>query len=618
MSIFSKINQKILERFPSVWNTKLVWILLITFCIHLVFFIIGIISHLDPVSLQGYYVADDYFESGFILANVVISILIIVGWLVYMFKNNSFKNFYPTSSFSLFGQFVQYFIIIFASTTFYYSYMFGFQTYINTKYDDATMIKQVELINKVYPFLTFDPNEYLITQKQYPKVFANLYCETDPSKIDFSKKVYTYYDSYYQFNEVYSVTVTERDSLGRFVYPQREAENYIPLAYSNEQEKKCIFYFKKNVADVSDYIKNANMNFGNFSNVLYTFGTGKGAGYNYNRFYEEYPEEKETDSSIGMRQNKQVVELLKRANKQEFKQLFNEFLALSDSYQIKHNLTDEIWLKLVFNPPTFDVQNFILKNKPVLDGYNDYPTYYESQVIAHEVAPEVVAAEAVAYSNGEGNTQENPLVTERREFIKNATKMNYYEIDNLKSLLANVDEVKNNNFVADSIAIFLWMAFSFSTLIFSFRVTNLRALLFSIISAGVVGLVSSLFFVGIAFVSSEKIIFLVFYYGIILGAFIILMPLIAPNFGSKLFRSILINISLNGFVAYVFLIIGTIAAHQESACRELNAKLIEYKPCDTILDSMGISFWSFTFLICGILFILLYSSVIKKWKASPE
>lgn len=606
MSIFSKINQKILERFPSVWNTKLVWILLITFCIHLVFFIIGLISHLDPVSLQSYYVVNDYFESGLILANVVISILIIVGWLVYMFKNNSFKNFYPTSSFSLFGQFVQYLIIIFVSTTFYYSYMFGFQTYINAKYDDTKMIKQIELINKVYPFLTFDPNEYLITQKQYPEVFANLYCETDPSEIDFSKKVYTYYDSYYQFNELYSVTVTERDSLGRFIYPQREAENYIPLAYSNEQEKKCIFYFKKNVADVSDYINNANMNFGNFSSVLYTFGTGK--GYNYNRIYEEYSKPDEIDSSIGMQQNKQVVELLKRANREEFKQLFNEFLALSNSYQIKHNLTDETWLKLVFNPPTFDVQNFILKNEPVLDGYNDYPTYDESQGVV----------EAVAYQGGEGNTQENPLVTERREFIKNATKMNYYEIDNLKSLLENVDEVKNSNFVADSIAIFLWMAFSFSTLIFSFRVTNLRALLFSIITAGVVGLVSSLFFVGIAFVAGEKIIFSVFYYGIIVGAFIIFMPLIAPNFGSKLFRSILINISLNGFVAYVFLIIGTIAAHQESACRELNATQDEYMPCDTILDSFGVSFWSFTFLICGIIFILLYSSVIKKWKASPE
>ena len=197
MGIFLQINQKILERFPSVWNTKLVWILLIAFCVHILFFVIGFVSHIDPINLQGYYVADDYFESGFILANVVISILIIVGWLVYMFKNNSFKNFYPTSSSSLFGQFVQYFIIIFASTTFYYSYMFGFQTYINAKYDDAKMIKQIELINKVYPFLTFDPNEYLITQKQYPEVFANLYCETDLSKIDFSKLVYTYYDSYY-------------------------------------------------------------------------------------------------------------------------------------------------------------------------------------------------------------------------------------------------------------------------------------------------------------------------------------------------------------------------------------------------------------------------------------
>lgn len=617
MNIFSKINQNLLERYSSIWNTKIVWILLIAFFVHLLFFVIGFVSHSDPTSLQDYNVLQHYFENGFILVNIVISILIIVGWLVYMFKNNSFKNFYPTSTFSLFGQFVQYFIIIFASTTFYYSYMFGFQTYINTKYDDAKMIKQIELINKVYPFLTFEPIRYTITEKQYPEAYANLYCETDPNKIDYSKKYYTYYNSNYQFNELYSVTVTERDSLKRFIYPEREALTGIPLAYLNEQEIKCIFYFKKNVADVSDYIKNANMNFGNFSNVLYTFGTGKRIDYSYDRYYDGIPElEATVDAKIGLQQNKQVVELLKRENKQEFQTLFNEFLAISEKYQIDHNLTVENWLPLVFNPPTFDVEKFILKSKPQKDGYIDYPTYYDN-----ENAVDEVEAETTVYGDetkGEGNTFEDPLITKRREFIKNGTTEYYYEIENLKSFLENVDEVKNSNFVSESIVFFLWMAFVFSTLIFSFRVTNLRALLFSIISAGIIGLVSSLFLVGIAFVVYDTMAFVAFYYGIALGTFILLMPVIAPNFGSKLFRSILINISINGFVFYLFLILATIIANEEAACRKINFNSVGNKTCNSVVESLGIEFWSIALLSCSFLFILLYSNVIKKWKASPE
>lgn len=612
MNIFSKINQNLLERYPSVWNTRIVWILSIALCVHLLFFVIGFVLHSDPTSFQKYTVTNDYLESGLVLVNIVISILLLVGWLVYMFKNNSFKNFYPTSSLSLFGQFVQYFIIILFSTTFYYSYMFGFQTYVNVKYDDAKMIKQIELVNKVYPFLTFEPDSYLVINKQYPESFSKLYCETDPSKIDISKKYYTYYNSYYQFYELYSVTVTERDSLNRFIYPQREELNGIPLAYTNEQEKKCIFYFKKNVADVSEYIKDANMNYGNFSDVLYTFGSGKGSNYGYGNYYEDYPEsEKDVDTSIAIQQNKQIVELLKRNNKQEFKKLFSEFLALSDEYKIKHNLTDQIWSQLVFESPNFDVQKFILKNEPIANNSYDYPTYYEDEY--GEVA---VAVDSLL--NGEGNTAEDPLVTERREFIRKGTTKNYYEIENLKSFLANIDEVKNSNFVSESIAIFLWLAFAFSTLIFSFRITNLRALLFSIISAGVISLVSSIIFVGITFVLQEKIIFLVSYYALLISSLIIFIPVFAPNFGSKLFRSILINISLNGFVFYVLLILGIISFHQEEACYKLNQMNDKYLPCDTILEKLEIHETSLIMLISGFIFIFLYSSVIKKWKASPE
>ena len=617
MNIFSKINQNLLERYPSIWNTKIVWILLVAFCVHILFFIIGFVSHMDPTSLQKYRVTNDFFESGLIMVNVVISILLLVGWLVLMFKNNSFKNFYPTSSFQLFEQFVQYFIIVFVSISFYFSYMFGFESYIKYEYPDAKIKEQIDLTNRVYPFFSHEPDQYLITNKQYPKIFRELYCETNPNKINYSQPYLTYYNSVYQFNELYSVTVTEKDSLYRFIYPEREAKNNIELAYSDEQEKKCIFYFKKNVVNVSDYVKNANLNYSNFSNVFYIFGQGDG----YGTYYDSYSVTEENSfennknkiqNLIGFDQNKNVSELIKRNNKEEFRKLFSEFLFLADKYKIQHNLTADKWLELVYNAPTFDVKHFILNQKPSLDGSYDYPYYDEYGGVVEAVAVEV---DDYTY---EGNTQEDPLITARREFVRNATTKFYLQSADLKLLYQNVDEVKADDYFVSVVPIFLWISFIFGSLIFSFRVTNLRSLLFSIISAGVISLLSGILFLIVGFAIYSDVEFFILYYILILATLIILIPIIASNFGSKLFQSILINISINGFVLYVLLILGIISYHQENACRALNANRIDYIACATLLESLDPGLWSLILLVVGFLFILLYSNIIKKWKASPE
>ena len=532
------------------------------------------------------------------MVNIVISVLLLVGWLVYMFKNNAFKNFYPTSSVQLFGQFVQYFIIVFVSTSFYLSYMFGLETFVKVNYSDAKMKQQIELANQVYPFLSHNPDDYLLTNKRYPQIFSDLFCETDIQKINYSLPYYRFYDEVYQFNEIYSVTVTERDSLQRFVYPQRESQLNIPLAYSNELDTKCIFYFKKKVVDVSKYINNAKLNYGNFSNVFYKFGDGIGRN---NYYYTDELNENKLDDINAFNVNKQNVEWLKKADKTEFNKLFTAYLNLLDLYKIKHNLTVDEWVGLIYNKPNFEVSKFILIRKPYQD--EDYAYYAE---------------EAVLYDPIEGNTEENPLITEKRQFLKDAYTSYYIESGNLKSMFENVDEIKASNYFIKGLPIFLWIAFSFSTLIFSFRVTNLRALLFSIISAGVIGLASGILFLIIGFAIYNSIQFVVLYYLLFLGLLIITLPIFAPNFGSKLFRAILINISINGFVSYIFLILGIISYHQEENCTRLNSYSATYVPCNTLLSVFEPEGWSYILIACGFLFILLYSSVIKKWKSSPE
>src|SRR5690606_38077216 len=143
MNFISKINKYLIERFPTIWNTKIVWILLICLPIHGLFFLIGYFSHTNPQTLHFGYTARDYFNSGMVLVHIIISLLLITGWLVAMFKNNAFKNFYPLSRTQLFGTFLFYFILIFCSVSFSFSSQSWLKLFITKEYPDDLMIKHV-------------------------------------------------------------------------------------------------------------------------------------------------------------------------------------------------------------------------------------------------------------------------------------------------------------------------------------------------------------------------------------------------------------------------------------------------------------------------------------------
>ena len=41
---FTKIDQYLLENYPTIWNTKIVWMLLVNVIIHILFFFIGFVK----------------------------------------------------------------------------------------------------------------------------------------------------------------------------------------------------------------------------------------------------------------------------------------------------------------------------------------------------------------------------------------------------------------------------------------------------------------------------------------------------------------------------------------------------------------------------------------------
>lgn len=605
MNFIKNINNYLLQRYPTLWNTRIVWMLLINLFLHILFFIIGYFSHSNPKSMQYSGVIDDFFTNGLILANCIISVLLLVSWLVFMFKNNSFKNFYPTSNFKLFLQFVCYLVVIFSSITFYYSYMFGFKTYINKAYPNQEFVKNVEIINKAYPFLSLEYQDYELDKKAYPKIFMDLFCETNDDLIHFNQKYYTLNNKHYQFFSIYKVAVTQRDKYGDFKYPATEYKNGTELAYKNIETDTCFYFFKKNVVDVSNYINNASFSYYNFSKVFYTVDLNTVDYFDrYNTTY--YNNETgmaganpNIDKNFAF--NKNLHEVLNRKNPAEIKQILNDFLQLSKKYQIETNLNTNNWFKMVYNPDSFEVKHFIASE----DSFNEMHEYTEP-IDAAVATSDTLTGDATVTANYENTIHKN--------YVQKLSK-NYYKINNLKYFLRNIELVKTVDFTSRSIHVYIWITYFLATLIFSFRVTNLRAVLFAGISAKVlslvIALIALLYSVGLANSPEYFISYLV----LAVSSVILAIPILFLNKTNKFISAICVNLSINGFVLYGLLIFAIISIHQRSACFDINNNYIGN--CTTVFEALDMNI-SYILLAAGIIFMYFYVAVIKKWRALPE
>ncbi|MEM6517351.1 MAG: hypothetical protein AAF688_14300, partial [Bacteroidota bacterium] len=114
-SFIYKVNQYLIERYPNIWNTRLVWMLSASLIVHVLFFVFGLATLTNPETLQDRGAEDIFFKNGSIFLSIIITILLFVVWLIYLFKNNGFKSFYPASRNRLFLQYFYYLLIAFFS-----------------------------------------------------------------------------------------------------------------------------------------------------------------------------------------------------------------------------------------------------------------------------------------------------------------------------------------------------------------------------------------------------------------------------------------------------------------------------------------------------------------------
>ena len=584
-----KIDQYLLEHYPTVWNTKIVWIFCISTCLHIVFFLLGFIALSNPESLHEYSAKSVFFRNGTFHISVILSILLIVLWLLYLFKNNAFKNFYPTKTRQLFGQFIQYFVIVIYISSFYISHSFGVKTYINQRYPDKETQQNIALTNKTAMFFSTSIEHYTLDNIRFPEPLGNLYCEERSDFIDYDKPHQSFLNENYQFNSLNSNEKHESELSGRFV---DTTNRYV---FSTSKDSIRTFYYKDSVVDISSLIKTEKPSYYNYSRIFYNnSGTYYDYVVSYNpNIYDSYynlrslnmfPEVNKID------QNKYGFELLNRKDPEEIKKLLSDFLVIASGYKIKNNLTADTWFNLVFKPGNFTVEH-IIRTQPK------------------------TGLSPVMYVADTNNDQFSAFVQERLTDY-------YLESEKLYKLYKNIDEIKSNTFFAESIHVFIWVSFFLSALIFMFRVTKLRTFIFTLVATGVLLILVALVIALASYssnMSGKQMEFFSAYFTFLILSCILIIPTVFLKKLKKEIVGVFMNMSLIGFTLWVLNILAIISLYQDDYCSR--NRVPGYNPyqnkCTNIFEYLGLS-TSFILFFMSIIFIYVYCNLIKKWRALPE
>ncbi|MFJ1350349.1 hypothetical protein [Capnocytophaga canimorsus] len=609
MKFIHQINQYLLARYPSLWNTKIVWMLCVAFVIHIFFFTVGYFFFQNPETLQTYDIYDIYYSSAFFIFQIIISLILLVVWLMQLFKNNAFKHFYPMSSLQLFGQFLQFMVIVFACLSFHLSFRLGNYVFAHQRYDDVTYTHIVQTANKAYPFLFFEIEDYMPDMRKTPHWINDLYCQTDYHSIDTTKPYLTFADKVYQFYRVYAYKTVLRNE-----YDNRRSDvesAHRDFLYTRNAEDSVTIYHKKEVVDVSDIFVNAHPNLRNFSKMLYV---PYGAGISYtdlkqvNAISNDVKDWDNKTYEIVLNEN--VNHLLDKEDEQAIKNIMKQFLSISRMLRIDTNLDLEGWFNVAYRPQSgFNVQTFFRT-----DNYSD--SYYDPNEY-DQINEEDAKILKEKFKN------DNSLISLTR-YKKLHSSNYYYSLEKLKNALRNIDELRGNFFDAFAFNVYVWISVMLALLLFCYRVFRLKSLLLGVVSLSLISLAIGLILLVMNFTDMLDQDYNAVMLVVIVYLLVLVISQFMPYERNKTFASILMNVSVLAFPLVFFLVFLGVDMYQKKQRYPYihyaydNHYLVETYNQETLLDWLGVEGLSLIVFLGTLIFVLFYIRVIMRWKATSE
>ena len=426
--MIKRIDKYLIENYPLIWNTKIVWMVLILLGAHAIFYIAGFFSYNEPKDLNTYSLFYKYFRNGAIWIGILFSILSFILWLNKYFKQNAFKSFYPKTNCSLYMEFVWIFIICFMNISFYISYTEGLRQRISNSITMAELEREVDIVNKGEVFTL--RNSYLYNERCVPvSVFDSLVSEEEVLRLYVKNQVeHSYADEWRNVNPANYLWY--KDRLPQPYYTNVEFTVLLAAHFPNRVPvgigQKHLNTTKE--SDIEEVVITEPL----YDNYYGYTTEGLNSLYNYCYLPVAFHSDKDREYYAQHR-----ADLLQNEKKAEIETILNDYLALADKYEISYRFEDAKWIDYVYNPPYYFI-DYDLSRDTDYDYYND--GYKKIDHIGYELA---------------------------------------YCMDNLV-------ESKSNVISLESVLILLYLALFFSILIYTFRMTSLRIWLMSFVGAIVV------------------------------------------------------------------------------------------------------------------------------------
>ena len=305
------IQKKLLLKFPLIWNTKLVPMLLIGVLLQLIFFALGFYE--GTIDFSNQTIVD--IEVSAILFGILLVLIIIILWLVNYFKNNSLKSYYTKSKNSLFYEWFQVFIICLLLISFYLSFQVGRQLHQKSYFSLEETKTRCKIIGNANIFI-----DGYFKETEIDSLASNLIDSLGNKIIE---NIIEYQTNDHAIEEVALETVEEA------AYPYK-------LIY------KDYIYFKNKKFDKYSLMNRANFEFSVFDNK---------------------------EDSL---QNLEVKNWLFNDNQIEIKKLMTNYLKLIKEHNLGTNLNVDKWFKITYNRPEFTDFQYII---PYYEEFETDDTY---------------------------------------------------------------------------------------------------------------------------------------------------------------------------------------------------------------------------------------------------
>lgn len=578
--MFKKINQTLITKYPLIWNLKFIWILLTILVFNLIAFINGFLFFTKKSQLQESGLYEVFFNSGIIIYYVLIGVIICVIWLYFYIKNNRFKSNYPTSRNYLFKEFLAVFFIIFLMFYVPNSFKTGLKFRVSNYMSEEQYLKDIDIINRTQGFTLRSEFGYDNYSRNLPVLaFDSLVSEKETREL-YEKNEREYlrenpHDSYNPFLEPYFRN-PEFETLLRDYFPER-------FSYSKINFNQTYQPLKKNNSST-------------------------------NQLYEEaaYPDVAAVDSvAIGIDSASYASPVNASEKPQTYFNLASLYnysvLAFNNPKDstLNHQFYDEQWIALLQKNDRKAIENLL----------NSYTDLLKKQEIGYQFKHKnwIDYLPQYPYYFIDSNLNYKEINYKKQDYINQSSLNRVYE---------NIELAKYSSTWLELIQYYLLIALIITVLIITFRFSSFKVWLISLIGAGILAILGSVFGISInASIGytqfSPYIILFVFYIAFIAITLI--------GLRSKKYK-VLTGVNLNWFVATnVFIGIVMLSFYTDLRAEMLYDSTINISIYDlrqTNKELLMLQEFAEIFLyINPILYLISFYFIInlyKKWQAMPE